>query len=346
MKAIQISQGAIARACGVNLTTVALALNHHPRVRERTRLRIEAAAQRLGYEPNHAARNLARRRYHRFTRLVDRVGLVLYSPAEEMLKSVYLAFLLGAEKRVAELGGSLLFLREASTTPDSRLVSLARSGTVDGLILAGDVTDQAVLQATTAKIPFVVLGDYHGSLPVHQANGDYRAMGRLAVQHLLALGHRRIGFLADRLAFAYQRETAAGAQAAMADTGLTLQLEDWSTGQAPDAINRTPRSPIDDFHATGTTALIVGEPGRAGDFLASLTRRGLRVPQDLSLVACEVSDSRPVTPGIAHVDVLMVDAAAAAVDLLRQVTAEPGGPIRTKLIAPRLIEGPSARRLT
>lgn len=343
MKAARISKDSIAKACGVNLTTVTLALNHHPRVAEKTRVRIAETARRLGYEPNQAARNLVRRRYGRYTRLVERVGLVLYSEADEMLKTVYLAFLLGMEKRVAELGGTLVFLRETPGAADSRLLGLARAGTVDGLVLVGDVNNAAVHHARATKVPFVVLGDHHGTLPVHQTTGDFRASGRQAVRYLAELGHRHIGLVGGALGFVYQQETHQGALEAVTAYGLSSRTAYMHEGERctplPELLNAM-------LGATPTpTALVVVEPGLATAVMAELARRGTTVPEQLSVVFCAQSDAVPIVPDSAHVDLSMAAVAAASMGQLQQLAAEPDLPAKPCLLAPRLLEGWSARRL-
>jgi LacI family transcriptional regulator len=338
------SKQAIAQACGVNLATVSLALNNHARVAERTRLRIQEVARRLGYVPNHAARQLARSRFQRQGRSVERVGLVLFDGGEP-LRGVYMAFLTGVEQRVSALGGMLVFVRETAKSPRGRFSGFARSEVVDGLALLGVADDKALRQAKKAGLPMVVIGDNHSSKPVHQVCVDYRAMGRMAVQHLLALGHRRIGFIADRLFHIYQREIAEGAQAAMAEAGLVLQLEVWNIGKTPDEIQPALRDPIDSFRASGTTAVLVGEPGRAGVFIDRLAQKGLRVPDDISVVACELSDAKPDSPGMTCVDASMEEVGAIGVDLLREVARTPNGPARSILVPPRLVEGKTCRRI-
>ncbi len=342
MKAESVDKHAIAKACGVHVTTVTLALNNRLRVAKQTRLRIQAVARRLGYVPNHAARQLARCRFGWPGRSVERMGFVVFDGIEP-LRGVYMAFLAGAEQRISALGGMLIFVRESVGSPRGRFAGFARSEIVDGLALVGNVDDKALRKAKQARRPLVVIGDHHCSTPVHQANVDFRAMGRLAVQHLLALGHRRIGFVADNTAFVYQRELLEGAQAAMTGSGLILQATAWNPESALRKGQPAASSPVDILREGHVTGIVVGEPGRAESFVNSLARRGITVPGDISIVACESSDARPIIPGMAHVDAAMEDVGVAGVELLREVAANPGCAARQVLIAPTWVEGWSAR---
>ncbi len=331
----------VARACGVNVTTVTLALNNHPRVAERTRLRIQAEASRLGYLANHAALQLVKSRFGRTRQGMDRIGFVLLGP-QEPLRGAYTAFMVGIEQEVSAHGGTLLFVRETPARPRPRFVELARSGAVDGLALVGAVDEPALLQAQRTGLPFVVLGDHHGTTPVHQVTADFPAMGRLAVRHLVEQGHRRIGFLGATMQYVYQREIRDGAKAALAEAGLPVG-ETWVRSHGVDDDVITPLHRMLALRPR-PTALILGEPNVAAHLLDLLKACGLKVPADISLATCEESDSQPVMAGVTYVDASMAAVGTAGAALLREVAGESGGPARRVLTAPRLVEGGSVRK--
>ncbi len=335
----------LAAACGLNLTTVTLALNNHPRVAERTRERVQETARRLGYTPNIAARRLAFRRHAPDRCAVERVALILFDSGAGALQNVYLSFLVGIEERVAELTGTVTFLRESPSSSGTRLPDLARSDAVDGFILCGAVDDSVVRGARRLGRPFVVLGDYHGTIPVHQTTADFRGMGRLAVEHLLELGHRRIGFSADRLHYFYQRETVEGAREAMRAVGLNLELATWFVGESPGEIRNATPPPVESLLDASATAIIVGEPGRTDRVLAALAMASRRVPDDVSVLGCEERDAWQSEPELSCVNVTMSDVGAAAVDLLRRISADPAMDAQRILIPPRLVEGKTCGRI-
>lgn len=334
------SKQAVANVCGVDPATVSLALNNHPRVAERTRTRIQAEARRIGYVPNQAASQLAKGRFSRNLKTVDRVGFVLVG-RHEPLRGAYMAILAGVEQEVTDKGGTLLFTREFTERPRARFVELSRSGAVDGLALVGDVNEALLRKAKRTGLPFVVIGDHHGATPVHQATADFRGMGRLAVRHLMKMGHRRIGFVGATMRFVYQQEIRDGVQAALAEFGLDAGPELIQTHDVNDVMG----TPLHRLLALRDrpTALVLGEPKEAARLLELLAECGLKAPDDISLVACEESDSLPVIAGVTYVDVSMVEVGAAGAALLREVAAEPGAPARRVLTAPRLVEGGSVR---
>jgi LacI family transcriptional regulator len=310
-------------------------------VAERTRLRIQAEARRLGYVANHAARQLAQGRFGRHRRAVERVGFVLFG-RHEPLRGAYLAILAGVEQEVAGHGGTLLFMREFSERPRARFVELSRSGAVDGLALVGAVDDAALRKAGRTGLPFVVMGDHHGSSPVHQATADFPEMGRLAVRQLVARGHRRIGFVGATMRYVYQQEIRAGVRAALEESGLPAGAE-WIQSHGAGENLMTPLRRLLALRPR-PTALILGEPKEAGHLLALLSGLGLKAPDDISLLSCEESDSLAVAPGVAHVDASMMEVGAAGAALLREVAAAPDCPVRRVLAAPRFVEGGSVRK--
>jgi DNA-binding LacI/PurR family transcriptional regulator len=338
----QVTKDYIAKVCAVDPATVSLALNNHPRVAASTRLRIQAEARRLGYVPNQAARRLARGRFTRNARAIERVGAVLFD-CHIPLRGAYMTLLSGVEQESSDRGGMLVFLRETRDNPGRRLFELGRSGAVDGLVLFGAVDDAAVRQAQTTGLPFVVLGDYVSAIPVHHATVDYPAMGQLAVRHLWDLGHRRIGFLGASMRFGYQREIRDGVKAELRRLGLAVDTEWFQTREGLPILDLT--TPVRRLLARRVrpTALVLGESNEATDQLSVLSQAGVKAPDDISLVFCESSDAGPPVPGSTYVDVSMSAVGVAAVALLRQVAAEPDGPSRRVLVTPHLVEGGSSK---
>jgi DNA-binding LacI/PurR family transcriptional regulator len=239
----------------------------------------------------------------------------------------------------------LVFLREMIDHARPRLLELCRAGVVDGLVLFGAVDNAAVQKAQRTGLPFVVLGDYWGSIDVHQATVDYPAMGRLAVRHLFDRGHRRIGFLGASMRFVYQREIRDGVKAELEYLGLPVKEAWFQTREGLPELDLT--TPVRRLVARRAkpTALVLGEAGELADQLNVLSQAGVRVPGDISLVSCEDGDVGSVVPGTAYVDVSLSDVGAAAVSLLRNVVAAPDGPFRRVLIPPRMVEVASSEQI-
>ncbi|MEQ1768621.1 MAG: LacI family DNA-binding transcriptional regulator [Devosia sp.] len=175
----------VAREAGVDPSIVSRVLNGEPRrVREETRDRIYAAAEKLEYRPNALARGLSMGR-----------TLTLGVLAPSLTNPGYTEMLAGIERGAAKYDYVLL---HASTHDDdaAMLKQIARfEGRVDGIITASARRgSQAMLALEASRIPFLLVNragsDEHVSVVGDDAEG-----ARLATAHLISLGHRRIGYV-------------------------------------------------------------------------------------------------------------------------------------------------------
>jgi DNA-binding LacI/PurR family transcriptional regulator len=339
-----ISQLDVAKAAGVSTTTASLALNNHPRVSAKTTLHVQTVAKRLGYVPNHAARQLIRSRFGSTSNGdLHQIGVVsCRRPSQsDSLNPTDMAFLNGVEQGVAARSGVLVYLRHADEASAKQITHLTHSGSVEGWITFGWVDDaHAALMDGLAR-PWVALGDHGCSRPVHQVNLDFRLMGQLAVRHLVELGHRRIGFVGSRMHFAYPKEILAGFREATSAAGLSLPAETVLLRE----VGPDPRPwlrealPGASRLASPPTAYVYAEPGESATMLAACSELGLRVPEAASLVFCEMTDGLPFAPDIARIEASAVEAGRAAVGLLADVASRKDVPARQVLVAPRAVDG-------
>lgn len=179
----------VAERAGVSSATVSYVLNGTGTVTAATRQRVIDAVAALGYQPSHAARSL-RGRSHTLGLALPALPGRLADPA--------LAEVLASLADAARLRGYQLLL----ATPDSErsgaelCISLARTGRVDGLVLLDMlVDDERAAALSELSFPHVCAGPApQGSSSAAVWVDDAAAAGQ-AVQHLLALGHRRIGLI-------------------------------------------------------------------------------------------------------------------------------------------------------
>jgi DNA-binding LacI/PurR family transcriptional regulator len=344
-----ITQRDVARAAGVSLPTAQLALNNHRRVSAQTKLKVQAAAKRLGYVPNHAARQLIRVRYGVGANPeISQFGVLSCLDAHKTgpLNPTSLAFLSGVEEGVADRSGVLVYLRQANAEAARRLADLTRAGTVEGWIAFGHVDDRLAASLDTLGCPWVVLGDHACSRPVHQATVDFRQMGRLAVRHLAGLGYRRIGFLGSHMRYVYAGEILAGYREAMRDAGLAVRTEAIMVCELDERLHPWAVECLTRFRRRGGSraALVCAQPGESAAILSLCSELGIRVPEELGLVFCEMTDSLPFVPGVARVEASAVEAGRSAVALLADIAARKHPPMQRLLVTPRTVPGTSAAK--
>ena len=265
----------VARVAGVSRQTVSRVMNEHPSIRDETRMRVLAAMEELRFRPNRAARMLSTARSTTIGILASSAS-TLFGPASSI----------DAVENAARAAGYFVTIAHVADTSaeevDAALDHLAAQA-VDGIVVVAPerpVVD--ALRSAAVGVPFVTL---HGS---QEPGGDgvfvdQVAGARLAVRHLLDLGHRRIAHLAGPPEWA---------EAAARQRGFTAEL-------AAARLEGIVTEPGDWTSASGArigAALLAGEAGRdvtavfssndqmALGLLHALRSAGRRVPEDVSVV--------------------------------------------------------------
>ena len=172
----------VARLAGVKKSTVSNVINNKVVVREETRERVLAAMAELHYEPSPVARGLKKGKTFVLALMVPMVTNPFYSEVIEVVE------------RVAEEHGYHLLLSIAGKGEEHVLRTLHHlsSRSIDGLLLmVGQIPEQEIQALVQRQIPVVVaLAGAVASVP--EVHFDDIAMGSLAAQHLLSLGHRKL----------------------------------------------------------------------------------------------------------------------------------------------------------
>lgn len=282
----------VAAHAGVSRTTVSYVLNgrhNEEHIPEETCRRVQESARELGYHPNALARGLTRRR-------TDSIGMVLQW-AEWF--SVWPGFLSEMMRGVTESSfrerlDLVLHTREAPGGADIRAEAAAlMDGRVDGVLLMRNDGDLLPDLLRERGLPFVLMfcRSSHPEDPVVEA--DNVAGGRVATEHLIGLGHRRILHVAGGEESSSGRERKAGYLVALADAGLEVNpdgvLPAWEFGPA---VQWEPiEAQLSLPPGERPTAVFAWYDGAARRVLEIAKAQGLRVPEDLSVIGY---DSTPI----------------------------------------------------
>jgi DNA-binding LacI/PurR family transcriptional regulator len=179
----------VARAADVSIATVSYVINNSASVSDETRQRVLEAIRILGYRPNSTARNLKASE----TRLI---GYAWHDVKRGQMNAVLDRFLYQMA-RVAEAQGYhvLTFVQEAAD-PVRSYENLIHTSRVDGFVLAGtDSNDVRIQRLMAMGFPFVAFGRANDDWDFPCVDVDVQAGIVAVVEHLLALGHRRIACL-------------------------------------------------------------------------------------------------------------------------------------------------------
>lgn len=266
----------VARLAGVGVATVSRVLNDHPSVSAETRQRVLAAIEALDYHPNLNARRLS---LQRTLTIAVIVPFITTPSVTERLRGV----IAGIEGTEYEL---VIYNVESVANRDRYFRQVPRRGRVDGLIIISlTPTDEDVARFRRADIPTVLIDCAHPDLP-HVVVDDV-AGGRMATQHLLALGHRRVAFLGDRYPnpfhFTASHHRYLGYTQALAEAGMALRQEYVVMGEHSRERARVLAHELFSLEDP-PTAVFAASDTQAMGVLAAAQERTRRVPQDLSVV--------------------------------------------------------------
>jgi LacI family transcriptional regulator len=303
----------VANAAGVGASIASRVLNGDPTVsiRPETRERILAAAREFNYRPNAFARGL---KLARTTTLGMVVPNLAYPVNAEIIR--------GAERRAAAAGYVMLLAdSEEFLQAGEAFERLLRERRVDGLLIASATTSEAALAELAREgFPFVLVNRRVGRLGPSVTVDDSRGM-QLGVEHLIALGHRRIAHIAGPKDADTARRRLAGFRAAIREAGLRLPSAlvseasmDEESGYA--AMERllaeTPRP----------TAVAVWSLASAVGALAAARRRRISVPAELSFVGFhDAPIASYLDPPLTTVRMPLREMAERSVDVLLELVA-------------------------
>jgi DNA-binding LacI/PurR family transcriptional regulator len=293
----------VAARAGVSSASVSFAMNGRPGVGEETRQRILAAAEELGWHPSAHARGLAQSRAHA-------IGLLLARPVEQLeVDPFFVRFLAGVERTLSRTDHALV-LRVSSEADLDAYERLAASGRVDGFLLCDVELDDP--RFDRIELPAVVAGHPVSPCPFPWLETEHAQGVAAAVEHLIELGHRRIGFCGSDERFEH-------VQARLRVWRETLE----GAGREPGPVAYGDPAPLLEYDVT---AIVCTSDVLAVAGLAAARERG----RDVSITGFDDSPlaalaSPPLTS--VRVDYAEFGAAAAAA-LLAAIAGEPAPPFR------------------
>ncbi|OHB26133.1 MAG: LacI family transcriptional regulator [Phenylobacterium sp. RIFCSPHIGHO2_01_FULL_69_31] len=303
----------VARSAGVSTATVSRVLSTPELVAEPTRLRVMTAVTALGYAPNMAAKMLRTLRTEKILVTVPDISNPFFSQV-----------IRGVEQAAQDAGYSVL-LGDTRHEPEreERYGEMLRRKEADGLIFLGhrlpdSLTD--MMQAQGPRAPIVNGCEFSPDLAVSSAHIDNERAAAEAMEHLYGLGHSRIGVITGPLASPISRDRLAGVHTAAGargqDAGLRIATGDFSIESG----------------VRETLALLDGDPSLTALFcfsdemamgaLDALRQKGLRCPQDVSLVGFDdIRFAKHLNPALTTVAQPMEQLGQEAVRLLLDIFA-------------------------
>ncbi|MBB5791744.1 LacI family DNA-binding transcriptional regulator [Jiangella mangrovi] len=289
----------IARATGLSASTVSRALSDPDKVNPRTRDRVRKIAQDMGYVPNQVARSLTSGRN-------DLIGLIVPDIANPFFPPIIKA----VQARASAKGKTVLIADVDEHASDEIQRARVMRKRVDGLVVVSPRTPDDRLDQLAELRPIVFVNrEVKGAASV--IIEDSEGM-REAVEHLTALGHRRVGYLN-------------GPRRSWSNTQRQNAVREACAAHGVDLVEFGPFEPqiqagvraADLVHASDVTAVIAYDDMIALGLMARLNERGVRVGPDISVIGIDDSPmSGMAYPTLTSIHVPGSEAGARAVDIV------------------------------
>jgi LacI family transcriptional regulator len=299
----------VARAAGVSVGTVSNVINRPDSVATETRARVLSAIDRLGYVRSESARQLRAGR----SRIMGLLVLDMGNP-------FFVDVARGAERAAREDGLGVMVCNSAqSASEEAEYLSLFAEQRVRGVLLTPtDASGRNIDSFRRHGIPFVLVDRVAEGTTECSVSVDDVAGGALAVRHLVDAGHRSLAYVSGPPGLNQVRDRRTGALNALAEAGL-----------GPENLRELPTERLDVAAGRDAGARLLGLGARptavfcANDLLAlgvlqELTRRRLRIPEDIAIVGYD--------------DIEFAAAAAVPLSSVRQPREELGRTAATLLL--------------
>ena len=262
----------VAALAGVSKSLVSLAMRDSGRVSPESLTAIRAAADELGYRPNAAARSLADRRS-------NTIGVLV----QDLHNPISAEIIDGVQRQVRASGYHTMLVTgsEDAALEQSEIEKLLEFQ-VEGLVIIGHRMPAGARAAIKGYCPTVIISRAESDIAgLDSISNDDNAGGRMAVDHLYSLGHRAIAHITGGdNEVALMRKS--GYEFAMTGYGLAAQLASYEGAFTDEGGYRGTCAALDS--KMGHSAIFVANDLAAVGALAAAADRGLKVPDELSII--------------------------------------------------------------
>ncbi len=206
----------IAKKAKVSLATVSLVLNRKGRISEKTQERVRKAVREMNYSPNYSGRILRRK-------CSQQIALLYYPRASAIFNNPFYSKIIeGLLERLSQnkyniVLGNCDLSEESFTIPD-----YLQNGSVDALILTGDLPEKAALHFSDLRIPILLLDSFSKHLAADSLTSDGFQGVMDSIDHLVSLGHRHIAYVTHELDLYNVQTRINGFKAAIQKNSLPL----------------------------------------------------------------------------------------------------------------------------
>ncbi len=309
----------VGKLAGVSRSTVSRVINGHPNVREQVRERVWQVIRETGYQPHAAARSLVTRRTHI-------IGVIIPETVNKLFVDPFFALLLRGITDTCNTRGYHLMLSLFSNPAHQEEIyrRLIYGNHLDGVIVASARMDDPLVHKLLDDGMQAVLVGRHADSRVNYVDVDNVGAARMAVEHLIRLGHRRIATITGPLNMVGGADRLRGYRQALEAHHLPLEEGLIAEG---DFTEPSGTAAMQRLLPAAPTAVFAASDSMAIGALKALREANLRVPEDVALVGFDdIPAVTAVEPALTTVRQPIERLGAMAADLLLNLLEDPPAP--------------------
>ena len=334
----------IAKKAEVSVGTVSRVLNNQPNIGPERKQRVVAAMEELDYTPNRWARGI--RRGSATGKKTGQIAMMLINLDDVTMHTAYMMqYIHGVQQEIAATGRKCMFVTWNEKSDGDTIPQTLLDGEIDGIIVKGHLhTD--IGKQWLSRYPKVFINPLPASPGCDCVMVDYEEGIHDCVTYLASLGHRRIAFIEMRKfhtkLLGYRR--AVDELGLDADEGLIYTRDVVSLSKLELDLDRT----IENLWSLSKPpTAILSNDYFCGEIYKALTKHGLKVPDDVSIVGYdnETSHCEALIPKLTSLDIKAVELGKLAVKQLLERVQNPQESYRKILIQGKIVERESARKL-
>ncbi|AQX55848.1 LacI family DNA-binding transcriptional regulator [Priestia flexa] len=331
----------VANLAKVAPSTVSRVIANSSRISEKTKQRVRAAMEELGYHPNIIARNLA-------NKTTEAIGIVMPSSAGNVFQNPFFPEVLRGISTGAHEKKRAIYMStgEAESEILREVMQMVQGRRVDGLILLYSKIDDPVLAYLKEQnIPFVVVGKpFKDSEYITYVDNDNFKAGKEATEYLIELGHNRIAFIGGSLDLVVTIDRLTGYDKAIQGAGIPYRseyviheefLQEGGKEAVCELLSLEERP----------TALVVADDLMALGVLNTLDAIGISVPEDMSIISFNnVLIAEMARPALTSIDINIFELGYQAVRSLTKKIEASSQPIESIRIPHSIVTRQSCKK--
>jgi LacI family transcriptional regulator len=266
----------IAKMSGFSRSTVSRVINGDPKVSEQTRKEVLDVIQKIGFQPNLAARGLAVGR----TRVI---GLVIPASLSAIFSDPYFPLLIQGAASACNTHGYSIMLWLAEPEYERKTISqVLYNGLIDGVLVSSMLMDDPLIERLSeSQQPFLVIGRHPTNERINFVDVDNRLGAYQAVSYILHTGRRRVAAIVGPRNMIAGIDRYQGYQDALRERGLHLQPELIAEGEFSDLSGYLAMKQL---LRQRPEAVFVASDAMAFAAMRAIQEAGLRIPDDIAIV--------------------------------------------------------------